>query len=205
MQGAAYKNWRQTACREEGDKVHLINLTHAEEEQRQEAVRILLAALVHVPSAWRDIQSAAEEVRSFEDNPERFALLGVEAGAVRGWIGAIRHTRTSWELHPLVVDPKCQRQGWGTRLVSGLEETARAEGVVAIWLGTDDDFGGTNIYGRDLYPDVLEQMIGLRPTTGHPFTFYQRLGYTVCGVLPDADGIGKHDILMAKRVAQVSP
>jgi aminoglycoside 6'-N-acetyltransferase I len=183
----------------------LIDLIDADAEQREEAARILLEALFHVPSAWRDIESATREVHSFLGNPERFAFLGVEFGAVRGWIGAIRHSRTSWELHPLVVDPKFQRQGWGTRLVKGLEATARAEGVVTIWLGTDDDFGGTNIYGRDLYPDVLEQMMRLRPTTGHPFTFYQRLGYTVCGVLPDADGFGKHDILMAKRVAQVSP
>jgi hypothetical protein len=27
------------------------------------------------------------------------------------------------------------------------------------------------------------------------------MGFVVVGVLPDADGIGRHDILMAKRIA----
>jgi aminoglycoside 6'-N-acetyltransferase I len=36
----------------------------------------------------------------------------------------------------------------------------------------------------------------------HPFTFYERLGYHIVGVIPDANGIGKPDILMAKRLRQ---
>jgi aminoglycoside 6'-N-acetyltransferase I len=180
--------------------VNLIELNGADVEQRREAARILLEALAHVDSAWRDIEAAEDEVRTFAGNPERLALLGLEGGAVRGWIGAIRHSRHAWELHPLAVDPLFQRQGWGRRLVRGLEEKARSEGVVTIWLGTDDDFGGTNLFGRDLYPDVLDRLKELRPAAGHPYTFYQRLGYTVTGVLPDADGIGKHDILMARRI-----
>jgi aminoglycoside 6'-N-acetyltransferase I len=35
---------------------------------------------------------------------------------------------------------------------------------------------------------------------GHPFAFYQKLGYEVVGVIPDANGFGKPDILMAKRI-----
>jgi aminoglycoside 6'-N-acetyltransferase I len=34
----------------------------------------------------------------------------------------------------------------------------------------------------------------------HPFAFYRKLGYTVVGVLPGANGLGKPDIFMAKRV-----
>lgn len=179
----------------------LIDLNEADDYQRREAVRILQIALAHVPSAWKDLASATEEVRAFVDNPERLGLLGAEGGEVRGWIGAIRQSGCAWELHPLVVDPAFQRRGWGTRLVTALEEAARAEGVVTLWLGTDDDFGGTNLYGQDLYPDVLGHLLRLRATAGHPFTFYQRLGYTVTGVFPDADGLGKHDILMAKRIS----
>jgi aminoglycoside 6'-N-acetyltransferase I len=33
-----------------------------------------------------------------------------------------------------------------------------------------------------------------------PYTFYHRLGYTIVGVLPDINGFGKHDILMAQRI-----
>lgn len=117
-----------------------------------------------------------------------------------GWIGAVRQTPHAWELHPLVVDPAHQRRGCGTLLVHALEVAARQADITTIWLGSDDDFGGTNLFGKDLYPDVLGHLQRLEPTGGHPFTFYRRLGYALVGVLPDADGLGKHDILMAKRL-----
>ncbi|MGE0082023.1 MAG: N-acetyltransferase family protein [Thiohalomonadaceae bacterium] len=185
--------------------MRLIDLNAADEPQRHAAARILRRALAHVPSAWHTDSSARAEVDSFAGNAERIALLALEGDAVRGWIGAIRHTRFAWELHPLVVDPAFQRQGWGTRLVTALEQAARAEGVITIWLGSDDDFGGTSLYGQDLYPDVLRKLADLHATRGHPFTFYQRLGYTVTGVLPDVDGPGKHDIIMAKRLNPATP
>lgn len=34
----------------------------------------------------------------------------------------------------------------------------------------------------------------------HPYEFYLKLGYTVVGVIPDANGPGKPDILMATRL-----
>jgi aminoglycoside 6'-N-acetyltransferase I len=178
----------------------IIDLREAENGQRERAAQILLSALSHAPSAWKDLASASEEVRSVVEDPERFGLLILDDGEVRGWIGAIRHSSYAWELHPLVVDPGYQRQGWGQLLVAALESVARSEGVLTIWLGTDDDFDGTNLYGRDLYPNVLGNLQQLRATNGHPFTFYERLGYCVTGVFPDVDGAGKHDILMAKRM-----
>jgi aminoglycoside 6'-N-acetyltransferase I len=178
----------------------VIQLGDGSGHQLEHAAGILVAALAHAPSAWRDLDSAREEVNSFVASPHRQAWLGVEGSAVRGWIGAVRHSRYAWELHPLVVDPSYHRHGWGTRLVRALEESAAGDGVVTVWLGTDDDFGGTNLYGVDLYPDVLGRLAGLQATAGHPFTFYRRLGYSVVGVLPDADGVGRHDILMARRI-----
>lgn len=166
------------------------NLHELDDMARSEAARILVEALAHVPSAWFDQTSAMEEVLSFVTDDERLALVALEDGEVRGWIGAIRHAEFGWELHPLVVDPEYQRQGWGSRLVGALEEVAREAGVITLWLGTDDDFGGTSLYGKDLYPDVLGNLRTLTATHGHPFTFYRRLGYAVTGVLPDVDGFG---------------
>jgi aminoglycoside 6'-N-acetyltransferase I len=34
----------------------------------------------------------------------------------------------------------------------------------------------------------------------HPFEFYLRVGFQIAGVLPDANGRGKPDIFLAKRV-----
>lgn len=169
-------------------------------QQREEAAAVLVQALSHVPSAWRDLPAGRGEVATFLGNPERLGIAAIEDGRLVGWIGGIRHTKYAWELHPLAVDPIHQRHGHGTALVAALEAKARREQVITIWLGADDDFGGTNIFGTDLYPDVLASMQRLAPADGHPFVFYRRLGYTVVGVLPDVNGAGKHDILMAKRL-----
>lgn len=34
----------------------------------------------------------------------------------------------------------------------------------------------------------------------HPFLFYRKLGYVVTGVMPDANGRGRPDIYMSKRL-----
>jgi len=181
--------------------VHTISFDATSPDQREQAAAILVRALAHVPSAWRDMASARVEVATFMADPERLAIAAVEGETLVGWIGAIRQSETAWELHPLVIVPAWQRCGYGTALVKALEEAAGRAGVCTIWLGTDDDFGGTNLFGADLYPDVLDKLRGIEPTPEHPYVFYRRLGYTVVGALPDVNGIGRHDILMAKRIA----
>ena len=52
----------------------------------------------------------------------------------------------------------------------------------------------------DLYPNVLEKLCTIENIKKHPFEFYRKMGYVLIGIIPDANGIGKPDILMAKRV-----
>lgn len=64
------------------------------------------------------------------------------------------------------------------------------------------------VYLVDLRPndhERIEQVAALliasiRNLGGHPYEFYQRCGFTIVGVLPDASGPGKPDIFMAKRL-----
>jgi aminoglycoside 6'-N-acetyltransferase I len=82
-----------------------------------------------------------------------------------------------------------------------LEARAAGDGYLALHLGTDDDFGGTSLYGADLFPDPLAKLAAISPTPrGHPFFFYRKLGFEPVGLIPDANGFGKPDILMSKRV-----
>jgi aminoglycoside 6'-N-acetyltransferase I len=170
-------------------------------DQTAAAARILRDALAHQPAAYTAPDAAAEEVALRLASPDWLGYAVLEGETVLGWIGALRTYSHGWELHPLVVDPAHQRRGIGSGLIRRLEERARAEGVLTLYLGTDDDFGGTTLFGRDLFPDPLAHAAALAPAgRGHPFTFYQRHGYRVVGLFPDVNGPGRPDIFMAKRL-----
>ena len=71
---------------------------------------------------------------------------------------------------------------------------------MTLYLGSDDENGETNLSGRDLYTDIPGAIAGIRNLQRHPYEFYLKVGFRVVGVIPDANGPGKPDILLAKRV-----
>jgi aminoglycoside 6'-N-acetyltransferase I len=171
-----------------------------EEAVRQAAVLLVEGFKEHWPDAWPDVDAALEEVReTFGEGRISRAALD-ESGVVLGWIGGIRsYDGNVWELHPLVVRPDLQRRGIGRALVADLEARVRERGALTLWLGTDDEARMTTLSGVDLYPNVLEHLANIKNLREHPYEFYQRLGFSIIGVMPDANGPGKPDIYMAKR------
>jgi aminoglycoside 6'-N-acetyltransferase I len=93
-----------------------------------------------------------------------------------------------------------QGKGIGRALVADLEQRVKARGGVTLLLGTDDEDNRTSLGGKDLYPDVLQNAMQIRNVGGHPFEFYKKVGFVIVGLIPDANGSGKPDILMAKRI-----
>jgi aminoglycoside 6'-N-acetyltransferase I len=183
--------------------VQIIDFPTDDEETIRQVARLLVEGFrEHWPSAWPDIDSALREVReSFR--PDRISRIATDDdGTVLGWIGAIREYRgDAWELHPLVVDADHQRRGIGRALVADLESQVSRRGGITIFLGTDDEDNMTSLAKVDLYPDVFQHIANIKNVRGHPYEFYQRLGYVIVGVIPDANGLGKPDIIMAKRLA----
>jgi aminoglycoside 6'-N-acetyltransferase I len=145
--------------------------------------------------------SAMEEVQDAFGAGRVNRIAVDENGAVLGWIGGIPgYDGRVWEVHPMVVRPSHQRRGIGRALLADLESLARERGVLTLWLGSDDEDDMTTLSGVDLYDDIPGRIARVRNLRGHPYEFYQKMGFVIAGVVPDANGIGKPDILMAKRV-----
>ena len=164
------------------------------------AYRAAVAELLReaFPHSYGD--SAEDEVASCLEEG-RIALLAVHEGQVVGFVGAIpQYGHTGWELHPLVVKQDAQHSGIGSRLVSAIEAEVARHGGLTIYLGTDDEFGQTSLSGADLYENLWEKIAGIANPGRHPYEFYVKNGYAIVGVIPDANGRGKPDILMAKRI-----
>lgn len=152
-------------------------------------------------NSWTTLEDAlAEVIESLQLG--RISRVAVdETGSVIGWIGGIEeYGGNVWELHPLVVRTDRQRQGVGRALVMDFEKQVAHRGAHTIRLGTDDENMSTSIGGIDLYPGVLDKLRDIQNLHQHPFEFYLRLGYEIVGIIPDANGYGKPDILMAKRI-----
>ncbi|HMA33976.1 MAG TPA: GNAT family N-acetyltransferase [Chloroflexia bacterium] len=182
--------------------MQIVDLEPAASQQIEEVAALLVEAFrEHHPDAWPDLESARATVQeSF--GPDRLSRVALDdRGQVLGWIGALPdYDGHVWELHPLVVRPARQGQGIGRRLVADLEAWVRARGGGTIRLGTDDENNQTSLGGVDLYPQPLAHLAQIRNLRRHPYEFYQKLGYALVGVVPDANGWGKPDICMAKRI-----
>lgn len=179
-------------------------LEHEDEEIQTRVAEMLVQGFSDMsPDAWPNLKLAREEVQeSF--GPGRMSYVALEGRKVLGWIGAIRQYKgNTWELHPLVVHKDHRHEGIGAALVIELEARVADTGAMTLWLASDDETGMTSLYGKELYPDPLDKLKQIRNFQKHPYEFYEKLGFVLCGVLPDANGLGKPDIFMAKRVRKV--
>jgi aminoglycoside 6'-N-acetyltransferase I len=136
--------------------------------------------------------------------PDKICRMAVaEYGRLLGWIGAVpEYDGNAWCLYPLAVHRDYRARGIGRALVADLEALLCRRGAITLYLGTDDTAAMTSLGGRDLYPNVFEHIAHIRNHGRHPFEFYLKLGFTIVGVIPDANGLGKPDILMAKRLLE---
>jgi aminoglycoside 6'-N-acetyltransferase I len=152
-------------------------------------------------NAWQTTGEALAEVQMILDKGFARVALDDEGKLVLGWIGGLpEYDGNVWELHPLVVHPKYQRQGIGKALVADFEQQVKQRGALTIRLGSDDEDHMTSLAGGDLYDHLWEKIAHIQNLKGHPYEFYQKCGYSIIGVVPDANGHGKPDIIMGKRV-----
>jgi len=182
--------------------MRIISLQSNNEHIIQQAAQLLMDAFrEHWPNAWPTLEEAQQEVNElFDEGKISYAAID-ENDNLLGFIGGMPHYDGHvWELHPLAVQLSMQGQGIGRALVKELEEQIRQRGGLTITLGSDDEDDMTSLSNVDLYNDPWEQIKNIRNIKGHPFGFYQKMGFVITGVVPDANGRGKPDILMSKRI-----
>jgi aminoglycoside 6'-N-acetyltransferase I len=181
--------------------VESVDLAVQPEPIREQAARLLVEHFDE-PQGWASLPAAVREV--VHVCTEGFAHAVLENSIVLGWIGGLpEYNNRVWELHPLVVRREYRRRGLGRALVEAFEASAAARGALTVTLGTDDDSGMTSLSGVDLYVNLPGRLMDVRDLgRGHPFLFYQKLGYVITGVMPDANGPGRPDIYMSKRIAR---
>ena len=180
----------------------IITLSLSDKSIVHQAAQLMVDAFrEHWPNAWPTLKDGLEEVNemleagricraAIDDNEKLLGIIG----------GIPQYDGHVWELHPLAVQPSIQGRGIGRSLVEDLEDQVRQHGGLTITLGTDDEDEMTSLSKVDLYENTWEKIQTIRNLKRHPFEFYQKMGFVITGVMPDANGRGKPDILMSKRV-----
>jgi aminoglycoside 6'-N-acetyltransferase I len=180
--------------------MRIVSVEAGDHERIEQMARLLVDGFRAVsPSAWATMEEAFEEVHDVLQEGICRAAVD-DSGAILGWVGGKHSYGFVWELHPLIVVPGRQGEGIGRALVSDMEAQTRERGALTLMLGTDDEADLTTLSGVDLYTDIPGYIAQAKGNAPHALEFYRRLGYTIIGVVPDANGYGKPDILMAKRL-----
>ncbi len=178
--------------------MEIVPLSPKDENRILQCAALLAQAFSHCYGGEHAMEEMAECL-----DAERVALAAVEANAVLGFVGAIpQYGQTGWELHPLVVDRAYRKRGVGRALCAELENRLRQRGCLTVYLGSDDEFNQTSLSQGNLFEDTFQKIADIHNLKGHPYEFYQKLGYQIVGVIPDAGGIGKPDIWMAKSLVR---
>jgi aminoglycoside 6'-N-acetyltransferase I len=180
--------------------MEILNMNTLNETQLAQAGQMLTDEL---PLGWPTFADAMDEVDMLlnsNDEPDALFLAAVEDGDVVGWVGILPDYHGNvFELHPLVVRNDKQGKGIGAKLLALAEEAAREKGGLTMYIGADDEepVGETSFANVNLYDDLPKRIKEFEPGT-HQTAFYIKNGYKVVGVVPDANGKGKPDIMLAK-------
>lgn len=179
----------------------IINATKDRELNRQMAEILLDGFSDTGTTGWSTLEECLKEVNDSLDGKKISRIVINDAEEVLAWtIGTEIYDGHTWELELLVVRRDSKRKGIGRKILGDFEEQVRKRKGTVVFLGSDDENNRTSLGGVDLYPNPLEHLANIKNFGGHPFEFYQKCGYSIVGVVPDANGFGKPDIYMTKRL-----
>lgn len=180
-------------------KIHIKQLDRQNRRHRRQASELLMEN----PELWPAMEIARAVIKTLLA-PNRVCLCAIDdKDNIVGLVGGLPdYDGFVWELHPLVVKKVQQGHGIGRRLVKALEKEAANRGALTVILGTDDLTGSTSLSNVDLYDNTGGRIANTVCREHHPYEFYTKCGYSIIGVVPDANGVGKPDILMGKGIAK---
>lgn len=188
-----------------GGSAHISTVTSSDKELIEAlAVLSVRASQIHAPRWLRTVEDAYETIQEALE-PEKACRVLLEDGNPVGWVAAGPTWGRIWELHPLLIDPDHQKRGYGRLLVRDIEQFAIAGGALTMELSTSDTTDATNLSGVDLYGDplgALSRIDVVDENVGHAYQFWLKVGYTIVGVLPDAEGRGIPSITLSKRLSK---
>ena len=171
------------------------------ENNKKQAEKMLLETFSKT-NMWTNIteDKALETIN--ECIKEENMCIGIEIGEqLIGWVGLRPMYDKTWELHPMVIKHEFQGKGYGKILLNELEKMAQKKGIIGIVAGSDDETNKTNLSENEITKEnIFDKIKNIKKYKNHPYEFYQKCGYTIVGIIPNANGLNKPDIWLWKDI-----
>lgn len=182
------------------DATSLVPLAELSSAELEALAQLTLpAAQGHVADWLANIEAARAEIADAIGD-DKIALVLRDGDRPVAWIAAGHDWGAIWEIHPVIVAVDAQGRGHGQRLVREVERLAADAGARTMALSTSDTVGATSLAGADLYADVAGHLARFTVHRPHAAAFWLRMGYTLVGVTPDAEGPGQPSLSFACRL-----
>lgn len=151
---------------------------------------------------WPDLDEKEADETMKECTTDGNICLGIKiAGKLAGWVGLRPGYKATWELHPLVLGLEFHGKGYGKILMFQLEKIAKTKGITGIYVGSDDETNKTSLSQVDITPqNIFHEIANIKNHNNHPYEFYQKCGYFIVGIVPNANGNRKPDIMLWKGI-----
>jgi len=148
-------------------------------------------------------KEAFDEVNECIERPN--ICIGIKTGdELIGWAGIRSMYEKTWELHPMVIKKEYQRKGYGRLLLNEIERMAYLNGIIGLVAGSDDETNSTSLSEREINGvNIFDEIKSIKNYRNHPFEFYRKCGYTIVGVIPNANGQNKPDIWLWKDIRKM--
>ena len=170
-------------------------------ETLEEAVNLLLETF---PKAgmWPDLDEEEARETVNESIEKENIHIGIKVGGrLAGWAGIRPMYKKTWELHPMVISTEFQGRGLGKALLEELESQGRERGVIGIFAGSDDETFKTSISEKEITGEnIFYEIQNIKNYNNHPYEFYMKCGYSIVGLIPNANGPNKPDIFLWKDI-----
>ena len=172
------------------------------EETIKQAAEILYVTFTGADrNRWlKNQKEAFDEVKECIEKPN--ICIGIKTGnELVGWAGIRPMYEKTWELHPMAIKGEYQGKSYGRMLLKEIEERAYLNGIIGLVVGSDDETNSTSVSEKEINGEnIFEAIKNIKNHKCHPFEFYQKCGYSIVGLIPNANGQNKPDIWLWKDI-----
>jgi len=172
------------------------------DETIKQAAKLLYATFSEINGdLWlKDEKDAFTEVNECIEGSN--ICIGIkQENQLIGWVGLRPMYEKTWELHPMVIKKEFQEKKYGRKLLNELEKVASQKGIIGIVAGSDDETNSTSLSEKEINGEnIFDEIRNIKNYKNHPFEFYIKCGYSIIGIIPNANGKNKPDIWLWKDI-----